>query len=274
VTMSEKLCVKWNEFQQNLNTALGSLRNDNDFSDITLVCKDGQKVDAHKFVLAASSKFFQNLLRKNKHQHPLVYMRGMRSEDILAIIDFIYFGEANVNHENLDEFLAIAEELNIKGLTGVLESVTERDPMSIKEQGKYAPKLKTPKTENFATFKTDSEIVTETRVPEFVENLSEKATAFSVDSFFDTKATYIRQLDDQVKSLMAKSNNMVAYGPKNYAKADYCTICGKEGRRKDIKDHIEANHLEGLSVPCNFCEKTYKSRNSLKNHIRASHKKT
>lgn len=54
--MSEKLCVKWNEFQQNLNTALGSLRNDNDFSDITLVCKDGQKVDAHKFVSESATE--------------------------------------------------------------------------------------------------------------------------------------------------------------------------------------------------------------------------
>ena len=36
----------------------------------------------------------------------------------MAILDFLYFGEANVYQENLDSFLAIAEELKLNGLTG------------------------------------------------------------------------------------------------------------------------------------------------------------
>ena len=43
-------------------------------------------------------------------------MRGVKSEDLLAIVDFLYFGEANVNQENLDSFLALAEELQLQGL--------------------------------------------------------------------------------------------------------------------------------------------------------------
>merc|ERR1719509_231080 len=34
------------------------------------------------------------------------------------MIDFLYFGEANVYQENLDSFLAVAEELQLKGLMG------------------------------------------------------------------------------------------------------------------------------------------------------------
>ena len=41
--MSEKLCLKWNDFQDNTNTAFGSLRNDIEFTDVTLACKDGDK---------------------------------------------------------------------------------------------------------------------------------------------------------------------------------------------------------------------------------------
>ena len=70
--MSEKLCLKWNDFQANLNTAFGGLRSDTDFCDVTLACEDGQQLEAHKVILAASSPFFQNMLRKNKHPHPLV----------------------------------------------------------------------------------------------------------------------------------------------------------------------------------------------------------
>ena len=42
----------------------------------------------------------------------------MKSDDLLAIVDFLYRGEANVFQENLDSFLAIAEELQLKGLMG------------------------------------------------------------------------------------------------------------------------------------------------------------
>ena len=68
--MSEKLCLKWNDFQENVNAAFGNLREDTEFSDVTLACEDGQQLEAHKVILAASSPFFQNLLKRNKHPHP------------------------------------------------------------------------------------------------------------------------------------------------------------------------------------------------------------
>ena len=114
----EKLCLKWNDFQENAISAFGTLREDREFADVTLACEDGQQVEAHKVILASSSPFFLNLLRRNKHPHPLIYMRGLKSEDLLAIIDFLYFGEANVYQENLNTFLAVAEELQLKGLKG------------------------------------------------------------------------------------------------------------------------------------------------------------
>ena len=82
--MSEKLCLKWNDFQENLNSAFGGLREDTNFTDVTLACADGKQVEAHKVILAASSPFFQNLLRRNKHPNPLIYMRGVKSNDLFG----------------------------------------------------------------------------------------------------------------------------------------------------------------------------------------------
>ena len=118
---SEKLCLKWNDFQENLNNAFGVLRNDEDFSDVTLACKDGTQVETHKVVLASSSPFFMDLLKRNKHPHPLIYMKGVKADALVAIVDFLYYGEANVTQENLEPFLALAEELRLKGLTGSAE---------------------------------------------------------------------------------------------------------------------------------------------------------
>ena len=117
--MSEKLCLQWNDFQENIKSAFENLREDKDFKDVTLVCEDGQQVEAHKVILASSSPFFQKLLGRNKqHHHPLIYMRGTTFDTLLAVLDFLYRGEANVFQEDLDSFLAIAEELQLRGLMG------------------------------------------------------------------------------------------------------------------------------------------------------------
>ena len=78
--MSDKLCLQWNDFKENAIGSLGSLKDDNDFLDVTLACEDGKQVEAHKVILAISSPFFQNLLKINKHPHPLIYLRGVKSK--------------------------------------------------------------------------------------------------------------------------------------------------------------------------------------------------
>ena len=114
---SEKFCLKWNDFKENLNSAFGGLRKDKDLADVTLVCEDGTQIDTHKVILAISSPFFMEILKRNKHPHPLIYMKGSKAAELLAMVDFLYYGEANVDQESLHAFLGLAEELKLKGLT-------------------------------------------------------------------------------------------------------------------------------------------------------------
>ena len=55
--MSEKVCLKWNDFRENVITAYGNLRKDDNFADVTLACEDGQQVEAHKVILAKQVLF-------------------------------------------------------------------------------------------------------------------------------------------------------------------------------------------------------------------------
>ena len=112
----EKFCLKWNEFESNVSTAFRELREDRDFFDVTLAC-DGNQLEAHKVILSACSPFFRGVLKRNPHQHPLLYLKGVRYEDILAVLNFMYHGEVNIAQEELNSFLAVAEELQVKGLT-------------------------------------------------------------------------------------------------------------------------------------------------------------
>ena len=122
--MSDKVHLQWNEFQSNVNVAFGNLKEDTDFADVTLACEDGEQFEAHKVILAASSSFFQNLLRRNKDQkHPLVFMRGVTSENMAAIVDFIYTGEASVpeeNHSLLSHFFTLLSLSNFHSFTILL----------------------------------------------------------------------------------------------------------------------------------------------------------
>ena len=44
-------------------------------------------------------------------------MRGVTSTQLSLILNFMYYGEANVVQEDLNPFLALAEELQVRGLT-------------------------------------------------------------------------------------------------------------------------------------------------------------
>ena len=73
----------------------------------------------------------------------------------------------------------------------------------------------------------------------------------------------LQELDIQVKSMMEKSQNLIASGKE---RAKICKVCGKEGAGIAIRDHIEANHLEGVSLPCNVCGNKFRSRIILRRH--------
>jgi len=114
----EKFCLRWNDFENNISNAFRELRDDKDFFDVTLACDDNQ-LQAHKVILSACSPFFRSVLKKNPHQHPLIYLKGVRYEDIIAVLNFMYHGEVNVAQEELNSFLAVAEDLKVKGLTQI-----------------------------------------------------------------------------------------------------------------------------------------------------------
>ena len=223
--MSEKLCLQWNDFRANVNSAFGKLRDDKEFTDVTLACEDGQQVEAHKVILVASSPFFEKILQNGKHPHPLIYLRGFQSKDLVAILDFLYFGEANVYQENLDSFLAIADELKLKGLTDQTSSdlldlhKTPDNPKQVKES---------------TIFNAN---------PVFNSNAVEKVSrALAIPTEFSGD---LQALDEKVKSMMEKSQNMIpdgkqANGMPKRAMAFICKVCGKEGRVTTIKYHIEA----------------------------------
>ena len=57
MTSSEKFSLRWNDFQENISSAFGDLRNDNNLTDVTLLTEDGQNLEDHKVILDAPFLF-------------------------------------------------------------------------------------------------------------------------------------------------------------------------------------------------------------------------
>ena len=141
---SEKFCLKWNDFESNISVAFRELREDKDFFDVTIACDDEQ-ISAHKVILSACSPFFRNILRRNNHQHPLLYLKGVNYSSIQSVLNFMYHGEVNVAQEDLNSFLAVAEDLKVKGLT----QNQDRDKTSSSvKRPRSPPKVQRPSDSN------------------------------------------------------------------------------------------------------------------------------
>jgi len=113
---AEKFCLRWNDFENNISSAFRELREDKDFFDVTIACDEDQ-IQAHKVIVSACSPFFRTVLRRNKHEHPLLYLKGVKYGDLVSVLNFMYHGEVNIAQEDLNTFLSVAEDLKVKGLT-------------------------------------------------------------------------------------------------------------------------------------------------------------
>ena len=256
---SKKLCLKWKDFQENINTAFGSLRDNHDFADVTLACDEGQQVIGHKFILASSSPVFRDILKTNKHAYTFIYMRGVKLVDLVAIMDFLYFEKSYILQDNLEGFLSIAEELGLKGLTGETNEVDLSETLPVKGQ------------EN-ATVDDKQDKVALTKATEdsvyYINDIKTEPTiaAANIDFVGD-----FQDLDIKIKSLMTFRQKTQRESGR-FDKVYSCNFCGKEGQQTQTECHIEANYVDGISIPCSFCKRTFKTRKGLRHH-ESEHKK-
>ena len=256
--MSEKFCLKWNDFNSNASKSFSRLRGEDFLQDVTIVGDDNSQVAAHKLVLSACSEYFKNIFKNNSHSHPLLCLEGVTSKEIKNILDYIYNGEVSIYQEELDRFLAVAQRFKLEGL---LEGENEKrkDEQSfeevnlksqiftpLKEQGSHIAK---PENKRYENYDISNELVipTENEAVKFVMSEEEK-------------------------------NNLEATIDQHIERIDVgswrCKICGKSAKKSQhVKNHVEAKHLEGLSLPCNLCGSVFKSRNNLYSHVSHTHKK-
>ena len=241
----EKIFLKWNHFSDATTAAFSNLGTNKEFSDVTLASGDGQMMQAHRLVLSVSSPVLREILLKIPHHHQtLLYMRGITMEDLDLILKFLYFGEVEICQKNLENFLEIANELKIEGLTRN-ESVAEHEY----EDGKSESNNK--KIEDFA-LNTEEPINTEFWKP-------------AVDRTDENSCDQCGQEYKSGKALMRHRKD------EHPGKSFSCNECQKEfATNANLKIHKKSIH-EKIRQPCEVCDKDFANPSSLFVHKKTQH---
>merc|ERR1711923_543072 len=111
------LKTSWNSFSEHLLWIFKDLYENENHSDVTLVCDDQTQFKAHKIVLSANSPVFKSIIDNNPSQHPLIYLRGIQSYEIQSILQFMYLGEGRCYQERMGEFIKVAKDLEVKEIS-------------------------------------------------------------------------------------------------------------------------------------------------------------
>ena len=225
--MSEKFCLKWNDFQSNVTSAFSLLRIKANFQDVTLVSDDHKQISAHRLVLVACSEYLNNVLSQNTHSHPLLCLEGINYSELNNVLDYIYNGEVNINQEDLDTFLQVAQKLEIQGLLNTKEKEMENKIELI-----------------------DEPTILEAGIVESVyKHLTGKTQERKTISMNSKDFQSIEELDKYIEQQVIKTDGEYK-----------CYICNKTSK---VKTNM---HIFELLFDCSFCGKIFSSRNALRKH--------
>ena len=157
----------------------------------------------------------------------------MDSTSLGFVLDYIYQGEVQIYQNELDNFMEVAQKLKIEGLLSTEDPETKHDPHFEDKKGESFPAM-----------------------PDYTEGKVAKANTVrtgcggKIVSFTD-----MAEVDEKIQHLMEKRDGRF-----------FCKACDHSSRNRiHMKEHDE-QHIDGLSYPCQFCGKTFRSRNSLRVH--------
>jgi len=287
---SEKFCLRWNDFESNISVAFRDLREEKDFFDITLACDDSSQVQAHKVILSACSPWFRNVLRQNPHQHPLLYLKGVKYKELVSVLNFMYQGEVNVAQEELNSFLAVAEDLRVKGLTqnnSSSDSKSKSDPAPVKAS-RPAPPVSDPPPKRPRPAPVQSyqqqQPQDDDEIQEVMPVKAEPGTAVGAAA---VEPQHHYQPDPQPAGTVALDE---AYADESYDYGQYgeggyddgsggfdpntgMPLAGADGNKGDMMIAIggRMTRLQGGLFGCTDCVYTSKYGKDLRRHIEAKH---
>ena len=231
----EKFNLSWNEFQSSIGKSLSKIHKDKHFADVTLACDDGNQIEAHKVILSSSSSFFQNILLNNPHQHPLLYLKGVKFHNLQSLLQFMYLGQTEVGQGHLEEFMITANDLKVEGLM---------------EKGNNEEKLEEKVGEEILYFDEQLDYRIKDDIKPANDQVLDILSDEMVENKFHTSDVYVDKTSDGLFP---------------------CDQCSYQANRKqNVQQHIQTKH-QGARYICGSCEKDFSKPSHLSRHKKNVH---
>jgi len=275
--------LRWNDFEKNISSSFRELKEDKDFFDVTIACDDNQ-IQGHKVILSACSPFFRSVLKKNPHQHPLLYLKGVKYEEILLVLNFMYHGEVNVAQDELNSFLTVAEDLQVKGLTQNQSKPSQPSCRPVEESSSIK-RYRVEDDQSSRSMKQPSRTkpsYTQTPLP-ITEKFQTRKEIQEISPYIKTEAPVVLD-EDTSQQLVESSDYQTEQGYEYDQSYQEDTIMYQEGEMQMNMEQMDNTqdpygHVKQYAVKirnetgfsCSLCGKKCRDMYLMREHIEALH---
>ena len=230
----EQFNLNWHSYNDHLKEMMQNLLLSTESTDVTLVCEDKTKFQAHKFVLNACSPVFHSIINDMPQKCPIIYLRGVFATEMKSILQFMYLGQVTLYQERMNDFFDVAKSLEIKEISEDMDSTQDQECYE-----KIQPQNGIKREEN-----TD---VSPSNVGGDMKHMKAEVTCqlkeegqFPCDKC-DKKFLYRHGLMRHIK---------IAHDGIKFP----CNDCDyKATTNQSLVIHIQSVH-EGIKLPCNLCD--------------------
>jgi hypothetical protein len=254
----EIFSLRWKALSTHLSSSISDVFTENSFSDVTLVSDYLIQFQAHKCVLSACSPVLKNLLLNNPHSHPLIYLRGVKHQELLSILQFIYLGEARFYERNMDKLMEAVKDLQIKQLAEYF--MTGGNPFLNREE--------------HADDDNMSSMISDQDISQIIDN-DDKNKARSISKTYNTGGESGSRLHkcEECEAEFKSNNGLLHHTRTKHEGIVYsCNQCEyKATQHGNLKTHQQSKH-EGAKYLCSQCEYQTGDKSTLRRHQQSKHK--
>jgi len=231
--------LHWADYVPTVAGMLRQFYQEQDFTDVTLVCDDGI-ITAHSIVLSACSPFFSSLL-KNAASNPIsIRIANTTASNLQSLLALLYCGEVIITGHDLDHLLSLASQLQISCLITELQKMADQ---------RDVPFIDLDELFDFY----EEEVFTSNELSPPHPSTS----SFPVFNFQE-------QLKDLIKTSLMKEE------VKDGKECWHCLCCDKRWvvTKKNAYRHMETHLPE---QECDKCDRTFSNREALNVHTKKIH---
>jgi len=275
--MDTEICnINWHTYSDHLRDMLYEMKKSDELTDVTLVCDDKKQFKAHKIVLSACSSVFKSIINNLPQSSSVIYLRGIKHQEIESILEFMYLGVATLHQESIDDFLNVAKNLEIKeiGKDFRIDDSNGDDEVEASINGpKFEEDDEENSDDNLEGNEPEFEEVGEDNSDDNLEGKPELNENQSIDKAWDSKLPVEGPFAcDYCDNKYLKKRTLISHRSRRHTSVDkYCNLCDYTTKSPNVlRVHIQSKH-EGVKWACNQCDHQAVYPHNLAEHIKTKH---